>query len=424
MNIRIPYKNLSFQVIVGILLGILVGVYFPSIAHKVKIFSDIFIRLITLVVGPIVFCTIVSGISSHDDIKEAGKIGFMAIIYFEIITTFALILGLISTNLLKPGVGIDVKSLDFSKISQFVSDSKELSFYDHILHIFPGSIFDALARNDLLQILFFSVIFGISMALLDKRVQPLKSMLDQFGKVMFKMLHLIIHLAPLAAFGAMGYTITTFGLHTLVNFAELILSVYLTILFFVFFVLGGVCYFSRVSLWSILKHIKEEILITIGTSSSESVLPRLIEKLEAYGCSKEVVGLVIPTGYSFNLDGTSIYLSAAAIFIAQAYGIHLSIMQQFMLLLLLMINSKGAAAVTGGGFVTLAATLSVTKVLPVEGMVLLLGIDRLMSEARAITNVIGNSVATVVISKWDERKPGTKRVARMKRSGNTGKIDD
>lgn len=404
MKFKSLVKNLSFQVVVAIILSIFVGLEFPGMSQHIKILSDIFIRLIGLLVGPIIFCTIVGGISNHSDIKEAGKIGIMAIIYFEVVTTFALVIGLVSANLIKPGVGINVSQIDVSQISHYVSTSKELSVYDHIMHVFPRSFIDALARNDLLQILFFSVVFGISVALVGSRVKGFKTLVGEFGDIMFKMLSLIIRLAPLAVFGAMSYTISTLGIHTLANLAELLLSVYVTVFLFIVVVLGSICYFSGVNLWSLLKFLKEEIFITIGTSSSEAVLPRLIQKLQAFGCSKEVVGLVIPTGYSFNLDGTSIYLSAAAIFIAQAYGIHLSLLQEISLIGLFMLYSKGAATVTGGGFITLAAALSATNILPVEGIVLLIGIDRFMSEARSVTNMIGNSVATVVISRWDERK--------------------
>ena len=393
----------------GIAFGAIVGSFFPGIASPVKIFSDIFIRLITLLVGPIVFCTIVGGISNHSDVKEAGKIAITAIIYFEIVTTFALILGLLSVNLLKPGVGIDTSQVDISQISHYISGTAQLSAYDHIVNLFPNSFVDAFAKNNLLQILFFSIIFGIAMSTLGKRVQPIRAMIGQFNEIIFTLLHFIVRLAPLAAFGAIAYTISKFGVHILVSFSELILSIYLTMAFFIAVVLGSICYFSGFSLWSLLKFIKEEIVITLATSSSEAVLLQLIEKLEKFGCSKEVVGMVIPTGYSFNLDGTSIYLSAATIFIAQAYGIELTLTQEISIIAILMLNSKGAAAVTGGGFITLTATLISTNILPVEGLVLLLGVDRFMSEARALTNMIGNSVATVVISRWEERNRSKSR---------------
>lgn len=387
----------------GIALGVIVGLFFPDIASSVKILSDIFIRLITLLVGPIIFCTIVGGISKHSDIKEAGRIAIGAVVYFEVVTTFALLLGIISCNLLKPGVGIDTTQLDASQISHYVSSAAQLSIYDHIVNLFPTSFVEAFAKNNLLQILFFSIIVGIAMAALGKRVQPIRTMIAQVNDITFTLLHFIVRLAPLAAFGAIAYTINQFGLSVLVGFSELIFSIYLAMAFFIAVVLGGICYLSGFSLWSLLRFIKEEIVITLATSSSEAVLPQLIEKLEKFGCSKEVVGIVIPTGYSFNLDGTSIYLSAAAIFIAQAFGIHLTLTQEIGIIALLMLNSKGAAAVAGGGFITLTATLTATNILPVEGLVLLLGVDRFMSEARALTNMIGNSVATVVISRWEQR---------------------
>ncbi len=401
---KLPYKSLAFQVLVGIILGVLIGIFLPTWGANVKLLSDVFIRLVKLVVGPVIFCTIVNGISNHADVKAAGRIGLLAIIYFEIITTFALLIGLFSTHLLKPGVGIDVSHVDTADAASYVIKATPMSAYDHILSIFPSSFVDAFAQNNLLQILFFSIIFGIAMALLGDKVAPLKSMIKQFEQVVFKILNFIVSIAPVAAFGAMAYTVSHFGTHVLVNFGELIASVYLTAAVFIFIVLGGVCRLFGFRLWTLLKFVKEEILITVGTSSSEAALPRLMKKLESFGCRKEVVGLVVPTGYSFNLDGTSIYLSAAALFIAQAYGIELTVLQQASIIAILMLNSKGAAAVTGGGFVTLAATLSATNMLPVEGLVLLIGVDRFMSQIRALTNVIGNSVATVVVSKWEARR--------------------
>ena len=404
MKVRIPYKSLTFQVVAGMVLGIMVGAFLPEVASAVKILSDIFIRLITLLVGPVVFCTIVSAISSHGDIKKAGKIALTAFIYFEIITTFALVLGLFACNVLKPGVGIDTAQADVSQIAQYLDGARALSAYDHIVNIFPKSFIDAFAKNNLLQILFFSIIFGISMAIAGKRVEPLKNMTGQFGEVIFTLLHFIVRLAPLAAFGAMAYTVSKFGVQILLSFSELIFSIYMTMIFFVVVVLGSICYFFGFNLWSLLKFIKTEAAIVFATSSSEAVLPQLMEKLEKFGCNKEVVSIVVPTGYSFNLDGTSIYLSAAVIFIAQAFSIDLSLMQEIAIIAVLMLNSKGTAAVAGGGFVTLTATLIATNILPVEGLVLLLGVDGFMSRARALTNVIGNSVATVVISRWEERK--------------------
>lgn len=398
----LPYKNLTFQVMMGIALGIVVGIFLPTWGPNLKLVSDIFIRLVKLVVGPIIFCTIVNGISSHSDIKQAGRIGLLAIIYFEIITTFALLIGLFSTHIFKPGVGIDTSHVAASDAAKYVEAATPLSAYDHILNIFPTSFVDAFAQNNLLQILFFSIAFGIVMALLGEKVASLKSMIGQFEQIVFKLLYYIVRVAPVAAFGAMAYTISHFGTHVLANLGELILSIYTTAAVFIFVVLGIVCRLAGFRLWALLKFIKEEILVAFGTSSSEAVLPQLMKKLPHFDCcNKEIVGLVLPTGYSFNLDGTAIYLSAAAIFIAQAYGIDLTWTQQLSLIAILMISSKGAAGVTGSGFVTLAATLSATNVLPVEGLVLLIGIDRFMSEIRTITNAIGNSVATVVVSRWD-----------------------
>ena len=397
-------QSITLQVLVGIICGVVLGYFVPSIGPGIKILSDIFIRLIRMVIGPVIFCTVVSGIASHRDIKEAGRIGLASIVYFELMTTFSIIIGLVVVNVMKPGVGIDISHVDPSQITHYVEGAKQLSAFDHILQIVPTSIFDALARNDLLQVLFFSIVCGVAMALLGEKAKPLSLMIGTVSEVIFTMLHIVIRFAPLAAFGAMAYTVSVLGVDALLNLFQLVLTVYLTMIFFVFVVLGVVCRLSGFRLLTLLAFIKQEIIITIGTSSSEAVLPRLIERLEAFGCEREVVALVIPTGYSFNLDGTSVYLSAAAVFIAQAYGIDLSLWQEISLVLLVMLTSKGAAAVAGGGFITLAATLSATHILPVEGLFLLLGVDRFMSEARAVTNMIGNSVAAVVIDRFEKRR--------------------
>lgn len=393
-------KNLTFQVIFATIIGIAVGIFYPEIGPKVKILSDIFIRLITLIVGPIIFCTIVGGLTNQKDIKSAGKVSLFAIIYFEIFTTLALLIGLLSAQLFKPGVGIDLSVIKSMGLPQHTTVSTNVTAYTKILHLFPNAFFDAFATNNLIQILVCSVLFGIAMTLKKGATKNVKQLIQESEKIFFAILHIIIKLAPFAAFGAMAYSVATFGVGLMINFGELIISVYLAVTFFIVVVLGCVCYFSGVNLLDLLKFIKEEIVITFGTCSSEAVLPRLIEKLQTFGCHKEVVGLVMPIGYSFNLDGTSIYLSAAIIFIAQAYAVHLTFMQELTILGVLMVSSKGAASVAGGGFVTLAATLYATNILPAEGIVLLIGVDRFMSEARAVTNMIGNSVATVVISQF------------------------
>lgn len=392
------------QILLGLLFGVAYGYLYPHAAPNFKLLSDIFIHLINLVVGPIIFCTIVLGITSNNSLKETGRIGLSALIYFEVVTTLALLIGLITMHLLHPGTGISVEGFDYSDVAHFVEQAKAKSLYTQVLEIFPLSLFDALAKNDLIQILVSAVLFGMALSLIGEKGAPIRDAIKSLSEVIFGILHLVVYFAPFAVFGAMSFTVSTLGLHTLINLGEVICTVYLAMGLFVVIVLGGICRIIGESLWDLLVYLKEEIFIVLGTSSSEAVLPQLIEKLTHYGCSEDVVGLVVPTGYSFNLDGTSIYLAAAVTFIAQAYGIELDWWQEGSLLILLMINSKGAAAVTGGGFITLAATLSDIHVLPVEGIILLLGVDRFMSQARSLTNLIGNAVATLVISKHESSR--------------------
>jgi aerobic C4-dicarboxylate transport protein len=391
-------RNLSFQVLVAISLGILLGALAPSWGKAMKPVGDTFINLVKMVIAPIIFLTIVSGVANMQDLKKVGRVGGKAVIYFEIVSTLALAIGLMVVNITKPGAGIDVSRAS-GDISKYTSSGAQLGFVDILTHVVPSSIIGAFANGEILQIVFFSLMFGIALLAVGEAGRPILSGVDKLSVVFFRLTAMIMRVAPIGAFGAMAYTIGAFGIKTLIPLARLMGDVYITMAIFIFVVLNLIARFYGFSLWGLLRYIKDEILIVLGTSSSEAALPRMLAKMERYGCDRSVVGLVIPAGYSFNLDGTSIYLSMAAIFIAQAYGIDLSVGQQLSLLAVLMVTSKGAAGVTGSGFIVLAGTLAATKVVPVEGMALLLGVDRFMSEARAITNVIGNAVATVVVAK-------------------------
>ncbi|MBN8530299.1 MAG: dicarboxylate/amino acid:cation symporter [Alphaproteobacteria bacterium] len=397
------YKNLTVQVLTAIFIGILLGHFYPELGAKMKPLGDTFIKMIKMVIGPIIFLTVVTGISGMGDMKKVGRVGGKALLYFEIVTTLALAIGLVVVNVTQPGAGLDMSQIDRSgDVSGFAKAAKEQSTVDFLMHIVPDNVIGAFAKGDLLQILFVSILFGLALTACGEKGKPVEQFLEKLSGVFFGIIGFIMKLAPIGAFGAMAFTIGKYGLESLVPLARLMLDVYITMAVFIFVVLGLIARFYNFSIWNFLRYIKEEILIVLGTSSSESALPRMMEKMQRLGCSKSVVGMVIPTGYSFNLDGTSIYLSMAAIFIAQAYGIDLSISQQLGILGILMLTSKGAAGVTGSGFIVLAATLSATGVLPVEGMALLLGVDRFMSEARAITNLIGNGVATVVVAKMEK----------------------
>ncbi|MED1440167.1 dicarboxylate/amino acid:cation symporter [Aeribacillus composti] len=400
---RINFKNLTVQVIIGIILGITVGILFPEFGAKLKILADIFIKLVKMVIAPIVFFTVVIGIGSMGDLKKVGRIGGKALIYFEIVTTIALAIGIFVVNIMKPGEGFNTDSVQGSDISQYTKQAEETSHgaLDFIMSIVPENAVGALANGELLPILFFAVLFGLAAARLGEKAKPVINLFEQLTNIFFGIVNMVMKISPIAAFGAMAYTIGNFGLGSLVSLGKLMASVYMTMFLFIVIVLGLITKFYGFSILKFIAYIKEEILLVLGTSSSESALPKLMEKLEKYGCSKSVVGLVVPTGYSFNLDGTSIYLSMAAIFIAQAYGIDLTIWQELTLLGILMLTSKGAAGVTGSGFITLAATLAAFPMVPVEGIALLIGVDRFMSEARAITNLIGNGVAAVVVSKME-----------------------
>ncbi len=404
------YKSLYFQVILAILIGILIGHLYPETAVTLKPLGDGFIKLVKMIIGPVIFCTIVTGMAGMQDLKKVGSVGAKSLLYFEVLTTVALLVGLIAINLIRPGDGmnIDPTKLDTTALNTMTTGKTPQSTVEFLINIIPKNIVDAFAQGDLLQILLFSVLFGIATSKLGARVQPVTDFIKSFSNILFGIIHIIMKLAPLGAFGAIAFTIGKYGVGSLKSLAQLMGTFYLTCGFFIIIVLGSVMYFLRLNIFKLLIHIKEELLIVLGTSSSESALPGLIEKMERAGCSKSVVGLVIPTGYSFNLDGTSIYLTMAAVFIAQATNTPVTLQQQVSLLLILMLTSKGAAGVTGSGFITLAATLPATGHIPVAGLALILGIDRFMSEARALTNIIGNAVATLVISKWEGELDMTK----------------
>ena len=410
------YKSLYFQVIVAIIAGILVGHFFPSGTQVIngvekyvpgwgELFYPLgqgFIKLIKMIIAPVIFCTVVSGIAGMESMKSVGKTGGVALLYFEIVSTIALLIGLLVINIWKPGVGmnVDPSTLDTSGISKFVESGQQQSTVDFFMHIIPNTVVGAFAEGEILQVLLFALMFGFALHKLGDAGKPVLKFIDQISHVFFNIVNMIMKLAPIGAFGAMAYTIGKYGIGSLAQLAQLIICFYITCLLFIFLVLGTISRVCGFSILKMIRMIREELLIVLGTSSSESVLPRMLKKLEIAGCEKSVVGLVIPTGYSFNLDGTSIYLTMAAIFIAQATNTQLDLMHQVTLLGVLLISSKGAAGVTGSGFIVMAATLSAVGHIPVAGLALILGIDRFMSEARALTNLVGNSLATIVVAKW------------------------
>jgi len=401
---RINFKNLTVQVLIAIVLGIIVGATFPEFGAQLKILADIFIKLIKMLIAPIIFLTVVIGIGSMGDVKKVGKIGGKALIYFEIVSTFALAIGLIVVNIVQPGKGFNTEAANGADVSQYTeaAAATEHGIGAFIMQIIPDNVVGALANGELLPVLFSAVLFGIAAAAIGEPAKPVITFFERVADIFFKIVNMVMKVSPIGAFGAMSYTIGNFGLKSLGNLGFLMLSVYITMFIFIVVIIGLISSYFGFSIFKFIKYIKDEIFIVIGTSSSESALPSMMRKLENYGCSKQVVGLVIPTGYSFNLDGTSIYLSMAAIFIAQAYGVDLDVWHQITLLAILMLTSKGAAGVTGSGFITLAATLAAFPMIPVEGIALLIGVDRFMSEARAVTNLIGNGVATVVVSKMEK----------------------
>ncbi len=398
-----PYQQLYFQVLAAIALAILLGHFYPEAGIAMKPLGDGFIKLIKMIITPIIFCTVVSGIAGMRDMNKVGRVGIKALVYFEVVSSLALVIGLVVVHVIEPGAGmnIDVSTLDTKSLTAYTTAAKAQNAVDFLLNIIPASVVDAFAKGDILQVLLFALLFGFSLAALGQLGEDVKLLIDKISQVLFGIVATIMKLAPIGAFGAMAFTIGKYGIASLAPLAKLMGGFYLACLLFIFIVLGLIARLAGFSILKFIRYIKDELLIVLGTSSSESVLPRIMLKMEKLGCSKPVVGLVIPTGYSFNLDGTSIYLTMAAIFVAQATNTPLTLTQELTILGVLLLTSKGASGVTGSGFVTLAATLSAIPTIPLAGLALILGIDRFMSEARALTNLIGNGVATVVASKWE-----------------------
>jgi aerobic C4-dicarboxylate transport protein len=398
------YQVLYFQVLAAIVVGVLLGYFYPAMGTSMKPLGEGFIKLIKMIIAPIIFCTVVTGIAGMEDMKKVGRVGAKALLYFEVVSSIALVIGLAIVTLIQPGAGFnaDVTTLDTKALASYATGAKSLSTTDFFMNIIPTSVVDAFAKGDILQVLFFSLLFGFALSAIGEKGKPVFRFIDEVSQIMFGIVGIIMKAAPIGAFGAMAFTIGKFGLGSLAKLGMLMGSFYLTCLIFIIVVLGSISKLCGFNIFKFIYYIKEELLIVLGTSSSESVLPRMMIKMEKLGCTKSVVGLVIPTGYSFNLDGTSIYLTMAAMFVAQATNTPLTMTQTITILTILMLTSKGAAAVTGGGFITLAATFAAVPTIPLAGLALILGIDRFMSEARALTNLIGNGVATVVVSRWEK----------------------
>jgi aerobic C4-dicarboxylate transport protein len=396
-------KNLYVQVLIAVVAGALLGHFWPHAGESLKPLGDGFIKLIKMMVAPVVFTTVVTGIAKMGDLKRVGRVGLKAFLYFEVVTTGALAIGLVVGRLFQPGagLGVDVSRLDAKAIEGYASASKSMSTVDFLFNLVPSSLVEPFVKGDILQVLIISLLTSIALSKMGKAGESILHGLDGIGHLLFGMVGLIMRLAPLGAMGAIAFTVGKYGLGTLVGLGRLIGSFYATAFLFVLLVLGPIAHWAGVGLWRLLRYLRDELLLVLGTSSSESALPSLMVKLEALGCPKSIVGFVVPMGYSFNLDGTSIYLTLASLFVAQATGTHLSLGDELALLAVLLLTSKGAATVTGGGFITLAATLSATGTIPVAGMVLLLGVDRFMSEVRALTNLVGNAVATLVVARWE-----------------------
>ena len=396
------YKILYFQVLAAVVIGVLLGHFYPSLGTEMKPFGDAFIKGIKMLIAPIIFCTVVLGIAGMEDMKKVGKTGGLALLYFEIVSSIALVVGLVVVNMLQPGAGmnIDPASLDTKAIAAYTGPGKMGTTTDFLMNIIPSSAVDAFAKGEILQVLFLAILFGFALHKFGGRGTMVFDLIEKTSHVLFDMIGVIMKFAPIGAFGAMSFTIGKYGIGSLFSLGKLMGSFYLTCFLFVFIVLGIIAKINGFNIFKFVRYIKEELLIVLGTSSSESVLPRMMEKMELLGAKKTCVGLVIPTGYSFNLDGTSIYLTMAAVFIAQATNTPMTLMQEVTLLLVLLLTSKGAAGVTGSGFIVLAATLSAVGDVPVAGLAIILGIDRFMSEARALTNLVGNGVATIVVARW------------------------
>lgn len=397
------YQSLYVQVLTAIAIGIALGHFYPELGTAMKPLGDAFIKMIKMLIAPIIFFTVVHGIAGMEDMKKVGRVGLKALIYFEVLTTLALVIGLLVVNLWQPGAGmnVDIATLDTKAIATYTAKAKEQGTIEFLMHVIPTTVVGAFAEGEILQVLFIAILFAFGLHSMGERGRPLLHMIDSASTVFFKIVGIIMKVAPIGAFGAMAFTIGKYGVGTLVSLGQLMAAFYLTCLLFIFLVLGAVARATGFSVWRFIKYIKEELLIVLGTSSSESALPRLMTKLQKLGAEKSVVGLVVPTGYSFNLDGTCIYLTMAAIFLAQATNTDLTIWQELSILAVLLLTSKGAAGVTGSGFIVLAATLATVGHIPVASIALILGVDRFMSEARALTNLIGNGVATLVVAKWE-----------------------
>jgi len=415
------YKVLYVQVLFAIFCGVMLGVFYPDSGVAMKPLGDGFIKLIKMIIAPVIFCTVVSGIAGMQDVKKIGRVGGKALLYFEVISTFALVIGLFVANLVKPGAGFNATAatLDAKSIEQYTTKAHAQTTTEFLMNIIPNTVVDAFAKGDILQVLLIAILFGFSISLLGERGKPLVKLIDDASHAIFGVVNIVMKVAPIGAFGAMAFTIGKYGIKSLLPLATLMGCFYATCIIFVVVVLGTVARLTGFSIGRFILYIKEELLIVLGTSSSESALPSLINKLERMGCGKSVVGLVVPTGYSFNLDGTNIYMTMAALFVAQATNTDLTLMQELTILGVAMLTSKGASGITGAGFITLAATLHVVPDIPVAGMALILGIDRFMSECRALTNFIGNGVAAVVVSRWEKELDVDKMKAELANPGST-----
>ncbi|MGE8552997.1 MAG: dicarboxylate/amino acid:cation symporter [Chryseobacterium jejuense] len=404
MKAKKIYNQLYFQVIIAISAGVLLGNFYPELGEKMKPLGDGFIKLVKMIIAPVIFITLTLGIAHMTDLKKVGRIAIKAMIYFFTFSTLALIIGLVVGNLLQPGHGLNIDPATLSgNVSEYQEKAHESTLTGFIMNIIPETLFSPLVGDNILQVLLVAILMGVALVLTKEKSQKVTDFLQDMSAPIFKIVHILMKLAPIGAFGAMAFTIGKYGLHSVLNLIFLVATFYITSILFVVLVLGAVAWYNGFNIFKLLFYLKEELLLVLGTSSSESALPGIMEKMEKAGCSRTIVGLVVPTGYSFNLDGTNIYMTLASLFIAQALNIHLPIEKQLMLLLVAMLSSKGAAGVTGAGFVTLAATLAVVPEIPIAGMTLILGIDKFMSECRALTNVIGNSVATVVVANWEKQ---------------------
>jgi aerobic C4-dicarboxylate transport protein len=398
------YMGLSFQVLAGVALAVILGYVSPATAVSMKPLGDVFIRMITMIITLVIFCTLVTGIAGMEDMKKVGRVGGKALLYFEIVSTMALLIGLLVGNLAHPGSGfnIDPKTLDARAVAEYAGQAKAQSITDFLVHIIPNTIVDAFSRGDILQVLLVSVLFGFALSIAGPRCKPLLDVMESLTRAVFGVVNILMRFAPIGAFGAMAFTIGKYGLASLGPLAKLIATLYLTSIFFVLVVLGLIARFAGFGILKFLWFIREEILLVLATSSSEPALPNLMAKLQRLGCSKTLVGLVVPTGYTFNADGTSLYMTLAALFVAQATGTHLTLVQQFTILGVALLTSKGASGVQGAAFIALVATMMVIPTIPVAGMALILGIDRFLSMCRAVVNMIGNAVATVVVASWED----------------------